>query len=406
MTLVLPEGASRRPSIGQRLSEGVGRGLEMGSQMMEERKLEQQYHQENKAAKNLGMDLTGIRDPKLRQQALEYALQGQNQIALEKQKQLSEKNKLTGETEQELKDFKVVESSFGKKFADIWKAAPTGGRTELLKTAIEASMRGDDINKLLQGLPENQETEQVSGVSEEKISPQIKIENELDSYLKKQDDGLLPAEKVKRGKERFDTGLKQYQEAGVKLRSMNRDKDRLGILEDLDKSDKLPKDLERLNVDEEGNLRLPFLASPEAQRFVKTLNEFSEGAKDTFGSRVTNFDLAQYLRRYPTLLNSKEGRRQLIQQMKVVNQINSVYYKNLKSVYDKAGGVRNIDADIAERFAEQLSEDKVSELSKKFAQIGEFSTKPNAAEFKGKKIRDKETGEVLVSDGIDWIPAE
>ncbi len=177
-------------------------------------------------------------------------------------------------------------------------------------------------------------------------------------------------------------------------------------MEDLNKSKKLPKDLQRLNIDEEGNLRLPFASSPEAQRYVKTLNEFSVGAKDTFGSRVTNFDLQQYLKRYPTLMNSEEGRKQLLEQMKIVNQINAVYYKNLKNVYDKAGGVRNIDADIAERFAEQLSEDKVNELSKRFKDIGQFSTKPQASEFEGKKIRDKETGEIFISDGTDWVPQE
>ena len=93
--------------------------------------------------------------------------------------------------------------------------------------------------------------------------------------------------------------------------------------------------------------------------------------------------------------------------MKTVNQINSVYYKNLKNVFDKAGGAReNIDADVAERFAEQLSDEKTNELSKKFAEIGEFSSKPAASEFKGKKIRDKDTGEVLISNGTDWIPVE
>lgn len=159
-----------------------------------------------------------------------------------------------------------------------------------------------------------------------------------------------------------------------------------------------------MNVDKEGNLKLPFLASADAQRYVKTLNEFSSGAKGTFGARVTNFDLAQYMKRFPTLLNTKEGRRQLLEQMKLVNQLNSVYYKNLKKVYDEAGGVRNIDSDRAEYLAEKLSEPITEQLTQKFKQIGQFSSKPSPAEFKGKRIRDKETGEIFISNGENWIP--
>ena len=162
----------------------------------------------------------------------------------------------------------------------------------------------------------------------------------------------------------------------------------------------------RLNVDDEGNLRFAFAASPESQRYVKTLNEFSAGAKDTFGSRVTNFDLQQYLLRYPNLLNSADGRKQIYKQMKIVNDINSIYYKNLKNVYDKSGGVRNIDADIAESMAEKLSSGKVEELAKKFGEIGTFPTLPDPASAKGKKIRDTKTGEILQSDGTNWNPVQ
>jgi hypothetical protein len=159
-----------------------------------------------------------------------------------------------------------------------------------------------------------------------------------------------------------------------------------------------------LNVNKEGNLALPFAASPEAQRFVKTLNEFSANAKDTYGSRVTNFDLQQYLKRFPTLLNSEEGRRQIIEQMKIVNEINSVYYKNLQDVFSKAGGARKIDSDVAEDLAEKRSQQSISELVKKFDSIGTFTSLPAASEFKGKKFRNKETGEVLISDGVNWTP--
>ncbi len=313
-------------------------------------------------------------------------------------------DKLKGEYQADQKNYEKIKEAFGEKFADVWLATGQGERTALTKAALEARSRGIDLDELLGLASQGTSGDTQQEMPEISKSPEKAVAEELKSIKQTQDEGLTPSEKVARGKERYSTGLKEYQEAGTKLRSSTRDKERLDIIESLNKSDKLPKDLARLNVDKEGNLKFPFLASADSQRYVKTLNEFSSGAKDTFGSRVTNFDLSQYLKRFPTLLNTSEGRKQLIDQMKIVNQINSIYYKNLKNIYDKAGGVRSIDSDTAERLAEQLSEDKVSQLAEKFNQIGQFSSKPSPSEFKGKRIRDKETGEVFVSDGENWVP--
>ncbi len=338
----------------------------------------------------VGEDLSNIRNPDFQKMILQEGL---------KKKGLKEEYAADSE------NYNKIKEAFGPKFADIWISTGQGERTALTKAAIEARSRGIDLDQILGGTSEGSS----KGIQDTKRkytqeNPEEKAFQELEDIQASQDQGLLPSEKVSRGKERYATGLKEYQEASTKLRGMTRDKERLGILENLNKSDKLPKNLGRLNVDKEGNLKLPYLGSTQAQNYVKVLNEFSSGAKDTFGSRVTNFDLAQYLKRYPTLLNTKDGRRQLLEQMKIVNQINSIYYKNLKNVYDRAGGARSIDADVAERLAEQISETKINSLSEKFNQIGEFTSKPSAVEFKGKRIQDENTGEIFVSDGENWVP--
>jgi hypothetical protein len=295
--------------------------------------------------------------------------------------------------------------------AALYSQLTTGGQTQYAKDLLESKKRGiDEFGsstlkpiKKLEGL---KELEKPSEVPQEPVQKKDVVNQELKEYLTNQDAGLTPAEKVRRSSERYKTGLPKAEEARNKLNTAARDKERLAIMKQLDSTGKLPKDFGRLNVDKEGNLRFPYASSAEAQRFVKTLNEFSAGAKDTFGSRVTNFDLAQYLKRFPTLLNSSEGRKQIIQQMETFNKINSVYYKNLKKIIEKAGGVRNIDIDVAESLAEKKSEPKIAELSKKFGEIGSFSTLPSASEFKGRKIKDQETGEILVSDGENWKPVK
>jgi hypothetical protein len=275
-----------------------------------------------------------------------------------------------------------------KLYQDAAENATTGGLSEIVKTAVDLAKR-TNVGKGINGIEYSSEEDQ-----------------ELNNILSTQDEGLTGSERVKRQSERFKIGQPIREEAATKLRGFARDRERLEILESLNKSAKLPKDFGLLNVDKEGNLRFPFASSPEAQRFVKTLNEFSSGAKDTFGSRVTNFDLAQFLKRFPTLLNSEEGRRQIAQQMKIVNDINSVYYKNLQDIFSKSGGARRIDADVAEDLAERRSEKAIDELVKRFDEIGQFSSQPAASQFKGRKIRDKETGEILISDGENWIPVE
>jgi hypothetical protein len=301
----------------------------------------------------------------------------------------------------------LVKRGMPRDEAELYSKLTKGGQTVFAKDVLEARRRGMDffgkkttapVDKISPAMGDQEE------IAQNELSSEKDVESDLKGYVEDQDFGLTPSEKVKRQSERYKSNLPIYQEAGTKIRGLTRDRERLGILEGLDKTNKLPKNLGRINVDKDGNLRFAFASSPEAERYVKTLNEYSAGAKDTFGSRVTNFDLQQYLLRFPNLLNSQEGRKQIYQQMKIVNDINSIYYKNLKKVYDMAGGIRNIDPDVAESMAEKLSEGKIEALQQKFQEIGSFPTLPDPASAKGRKIRNEKTGEVLQSDGTNWLP--
>jgi len=273
--------------------------------------------------------------------------------AQEFQQKMMQQKELTNE---------LVKYGIDPETARLYSKFTTGGQTEFAKDILESRRRGMDsfgqrTTKPFDKLSEESPQQPVEG----------KTEEDLGSFS--EDQGLTPSEKVKRQSERYKSNLPIYQEAGEKLRSFSRQKDNFSILSSLNKTDKLPKGLGRINVDAEGRLRLPFLASTEAQRFVKTVNDFTTQAKDSYGARVTNFDLNQFMQRLPTLLNTKKGREQIISQMELINDINSVYYKNLKNTYDKSGGVRKIDADTAESIADKSSEPQINKLQKKFADI-------------------------------------
>ena len=150
------------------------------------------------------------------------------------------------------------------------------------------------------------------------------------------------------------------------------------------------------------------MASPEAQRLVKTVNDFTTRAKDSYGARVTNFDLTQFMRRLPTLANSEEGRRQIIKQMQIINDINRTYEKSLHDVIDEYGGIRNIDYDQAEQMANKRSKSEIEKLKKEFKKIGtEYEISYNKAVDSRKKITPKDHVSVERADGSQgYIPKD
>ena len=161
-----------------------------------------------------------------------------------------------------------------------------------------------------------------------------------------------------------------YQESANKLKGLESEGLSIQSLQNLNATDKLPKGLGRINVNfQTGELRLPFIASPEAQQFVKTVNDFTTKAKDTFGARITNFELNRFLRRLPTLMNSTEGRKSILRQMEIVNRLNTLNEQAILDTFEKVGGIRNIDYDEAERRARKEIAKESNDLKKEYVSL-------------------------------------
>jgi len=84
MMQIVPE--YREPSLGERFGQAFSNVGQAAAQAIpeymmakERKKIEkEQYEKENQAAKRFGIDISDIRDPKIRQKAVELALQGKN----------------------------------------------------------------------------------------------------------------------------------------------------------------------------------------------------------------------------------------------------------------------------------------------------------------------------------------
>ena len=407
MVQIIHEGDTFGQSLGQAL--GALGGNYFGGQMAEQRQkrlMQQQQMQkigeEQRQQSNLQQALSEAQkvyaDPNLspeqKQIGLFRALSGRPEVAASLSKNLGQITKGAQQSEQKAledkKTYDTVSKAFGPEFADLYGRATEGGKTKLIQAGLEAKERGIDLRQILgmveNDLQQNQELQQPQQMQEQQVPQDIEegvseqptpVERPKVVQRKQDfDKGLRPAERARRQENRYSKNLPLWQESSKKLDALEKEKDNISILKDLQKSGKTLGPLGRLNVNPKtGDLVIPALASPEGQRFVKTINDFTTLAKDSYGARVTNFDLQQFMRRLPTLANTEEGRNQIIDQLEIINDLNILNTRATRDVIDEYGGLRNIDYDRAEKLAEKSTKQQKEKLKQKFSKIGQKADK-------------------------------
>lgn len=264
------------------------------------------------------------------------------------------------------KEQQFIDRGVRRPLARLMAVATTGGQTEVLKEALEEMKRGQPsfLSEQMTRGPEGEE------IQEEDI-----------------DVGLTPQERIKREEGRFTRQGEKYAEIGQKTEGFGQEQMRLQRLQELNEAGNLPKGLGRLNVNlKSGELILPFGGSADSQEFVKIVNDFLSGAKNTFGARVTNFEVNRFLRRLPSLLNTEEGRRRVLRQMEIINQINNSYNQAILDEFDRAGGVRKIDYDVAVRRAKKKIEPEKKRLQKEYVRGRDSQTQGQLTEDIAREI--------------------
>ena len=279
---------------------------------------------------------------------------------------------------QRMQATKLLERGFTPKEASLWQQFTEGGRTHLAKEIVERMQREKSLTD--RGFFPTEERP-IEAIEEETPVAEVKIEEDI---------GLTPKEKIRIGEERFKQNVPIIRESQKKLRSLESEGDSLEFLEELNKSDQLPTGLGRLNVNlTSGELRAPFLANAETQSFIKTINDFTTKAKESFGARVTNFELNRFMKRLPSLLNTKDGRKLILRQMRIINDINKINHRSLIDVFKSRGGSRRIDADRAETLAEKRSKPQIEKLRKEYVTLDKQSisqSRPISSKTSLKKV--------------------
>jgi hypothetical protein len=356
-TTVLEEGL-------RNLAAGLGGGL--ASSLSNIPTLLQQRREmqaENEFAKQMGIDLGQITNPQQRKIAISAGM-----------KDLAEKQ-----------DYENIRNTFGKQFADVWAASPTGAKTALEKLAVDQLIRQQPIESLFgkEALPEEETIEAEERMIPQPILPGKEKKTKTASGEEYEFPEIsFPGDFSGKEKVAYHNTLRKenvpiYTENITKNHALKDIDAHLKVMEDL--NPEIPELAAKLVVDKEGNIRPTALrlgAVPESiQRFAKTVNDFLSDARNFFGARVTNFDIVQFKSRLPGLLNSKKGRAEIIEQMQILNKLERNYRDSLTKVYRHYGN-GNITPEQADEIAEQMTIKEEERLRERLLHIGEETELP------------------------------
>ncbi len=340
------------------LSSAIGGAQAHGKQQVQQNELQRVLGGLN--AESSPIDwfkaIESTRDPELKRELREgykQHLEGQKVQALQQKAQPNQA--------QIDKDFATVEKYLGPEVAELYSTATPGGKTQLLKQAIEAQQRGGSLGeKLRKGTQPGEETER----SEEREWPEINPPSDL-----------LGREKVKwRADNKKDNGP-VYKQSRDRLRAFQSDKSDFSHIKRL--IPQLPEGWGRAIIN-------PTTGEPwsvvqwagkvpaPVQEVQKILSRQFGKAKEFFPGRVTNFDLETYMKQFPGLLNSKEGSEKIVELLMLDREVNEAYEKALVDVYDHYG-VDNIPQQQAERLAHERVEPYLDEFEQRRIAIDQIA---------------------------------
>lgn len=307
-----------------------------------------------------GIDMKDIRSPDVQKQLLGSHLSRQEQAA-----------KLKGEYEVDKKNYEAVKKAFGEDFANVWLATGQGERTALTKAALEARSRGLSIEEFLageggdftsEGQPEadlSQFEPEMGGMGEAPETPQMSPRGELKlpDYTKRPK-GFTPKEWATQRTGWDKANTEALTNARDRLKGNKRDKLGTKKLQQLNDSHELPEGLDRWIINPKtgeiyGLAQLAGKAPEAAQEWVKEIARFGNRAKDAYGSRVTNFDLMQYMKQFPSLLNTPGGRKNILRMMEINYELDSLYDTAVQKIIDQKGA-GNIPPSQVDRIARSM----------------------------------------------------
>ena len=98
------------------------------------------------------------------------------------------------------------------------------------------------------------------------------------------------------------------------------------------------------------------LMNPESEEYNKTIQEFLTGLKQVFGGKISNSEMQAYMRKFPQLVNTPEGRLRILRDLQIFSEMNLEKSK-LAMQMEKENNYlrpRGFESMVDERFAKDI----------------------------------------------------
>lgn len=139
---------------------------------------------------------------------------------------------------------------------------------------------------------------------------------------------------------------------------------------------------------------IPALMNPASEEFLKIQQGFLRGAKDVFGSRISNFEAEQFLKGIPSLSQSPEGRKRVIAGFEYLERAKLARFETAREIIAKNDGIPPLDLD--EQIEESI-DPKLDKLADKFKE--DLKRKVPASQHKAITAAQALAGDVFGSLG-------
>ncbi len=175
------------------------------------------------------------------------------------------------------------------------------------------------------------------------------------------------------------------------------------VLDEMDKYDASGKmtDPTWLQFMEMFGLDYNILKSPETEAYQALEKEFLRDLKSIFGGRISNQEMVTFLKSIPRASNTPEGRKLIKQRLRALYDARKLQYKAMRKIIKDNNGVPPLD--LQERVLDEMHSEKYRKKDEKYANQfrgGENTPDPS----KVKRYRDTETGQIMVSNGREFVP--
>lgn len=230
-----------------------------------------------------------------------------------------------------------------KELAFLWNSATNAAQSEAQQTApgkysmsqlAAISQKNPQLGALLQ---RDQLAREKMGFQEQRLAQAAELAREKMEFQEKQAERREKMDYLKLNEP-------EMIKAGDKLERLNEQKLELGRLNELftTHADKMPSAFTAAMFNYKGEDFMSRLGrsmlSPEAQEALKILTGQIKGLNQTFRGRILEAEIKYYMRTWPELLNTPEGKMKIMRDIELMHEVQENVIEQTQKEIEDAGG--------------------------------------------------------------------